>query len=128
MIELIPGLPDDTVGFSAKGTVTAEDYETVLMPAVEDVLSRHKKMRVLYHLGEEFEGVDLGAMWDDTKIGLKHPLSWHRVAVVTDTGWVRKLSLGFGLFLFGHLKVFPNSELAQATAWLTEESAAHPRT
>ncbi len=120
MIEQMTGLPDDTLGFSAKGMVTAEDYERVLMPAVEDVLSRHKKMRVLYHLGEEFEGFEFGALWDDAKIGFKYPLSWHRVAVVTDKGWVRNLTKGIGFFLLGHLRVFPNSELEPARTWLIE--------
>jgi hypothetical protein len=35
MIVEIPGLPDNVLGFAAKGTVTANDYETVLLPAVE---------------------------------------------------------------------------------------------
>ena len=31
MIERIPGLPENVLGFAAKGTVTADDYESVLI-------------------------------------------------------------------------------------------------
>jgi hypothetical protein len=40
MIEIMTGFPDGVPGFDATGKVTAEDYETVLVPAVEDMLSR----------------------------------------------------------------------------------------
>ena len=32
MVEKIPGLPDNVLGFTAKGTVTADDYESVIIP------------------------------------------------------------------------------------------------
>ena len=35
MLEPISGLPDNALGFTTKGKVTSEDYETVLIPAVE---------------------------------------------------------------------------------------------
>ena len=54
MVERIPGLPDTVLGFTAKGTVTANDYESVIIPAVEAVFSRQSKVRFLYHLGEDF--------------------------------------------------------------------------
>ncbi len=30
------GLPDDTLGISADGEITGTDYETVLIPALEE--------------------------------------------------------------------------------------------
>ena len=35
MLELIEDLPDGVVGLTAIGEVTAEDYETVAMPAID---------------------------------------------------------------------------------------------
>ena len=35
MVEPIPNLPDNVLGFKAIGRVTSEDYETVLIPAVD---------------------------------------------------------------------------------------------
>ncbi|MGH8736229.1 MAG: STAS/SEC14 domain-containing protein [Burkholderiales bacterium] len=67
MIDKIPGLPEGVLGFNAKGTVTANDYETVIIPAVEAQFARKKKVRFLYHLGPEFTGFEVAAMWDDAE-------------------------------------------------------------
>ena len=80
----IPDLPDDVLGFTAKGKVTANDYEAVIIPAVEALFSRQSKVRFLYHLGEDFTGFEAAAVWDDMKLGLKHLAGWERVALVSD--------------------------------------------
>jgi len=72
------------LGFTARGTVTAHDYEAVIIPAVEALFSRRSKVRFLHHLGEDFTGFEAAAMWDDTKLALKHLAGWERVALVSD--------------------------------------------
>ena len=120
MVEKIPGLPDNVIGFTAKGTVTATDYESVIIPAVEELFSRQSKVRFLYHLGEDFSGFEAAAMWDDTKLGLRHLGGWERMAVVSDVEWIRTAVKVFGLAIPGHVRVFHNRELAEATRWVAE--------
>ena len=43
MIERIPNLPDNVLGFTATGIVTASDYESVIVPAVEAMFSRRAR-------------------------------------------------------------------------------------
>ncbi|NOX80048.1 MAG: STAS/SEC14 domain-containing protein [Deltaproteobacteria bacterium] len=119
MVKKIPDLPDNVIGFTAEGTVTANDYESVIIPALEALLSRHGKARFLYHLGEDFAGFELGAMWDDTKLGLKHLADWERFALVSDVEWIRAAVKIFGFAIPGHVRVFHNRELAEATRWVT---------
>lgn len=120
MLERIVGLPDNVLGFEAKGEVTGADYESVLIPAVDEMLTRHKSIRFLYHIGNEFTGFDAKAMWDDAKVGLQHFTAWERVAVVTEVGWIRTAMKAFGFVMPGHVRVFGNSELAEARQWLSE--------
>ena len=120
MVERIPGLPDDVLGFTAKGTVTASDYEKTIIPAVEAVFARGTKVRFLYHLGADFEGFEAAAMWDDTKLGLKHLSGWERMAVVTDVEWIRAAIKIFGLAIPGHVRVFHDRELDRAVQWVSE--------
>lgn len=120
MVEQIPDLPDNVLGFTAKGTVTSDDYESVIIPAVEALFSRQSKVRFLYHLGEAFSGFESAAMWDDTKLGLKHLAGWEKVALVSDVEWVRAAVKVFGLAIPGQVRVFHNRELAQATRWVAE--------
>jgi hypothetical protein len=120
MVERIPDLPDNVLGFRAKGTVTAADYESVIIPAVEAQFSRRGKVRFLYHLGEDFSGFEAAAMWDDTKLGLKHLAGWERMALVSDVEWIRTALRIFGLAIPGHVRVFHNRELDEAIRWISE--------
>ena len=120
MIEKIPDLPDNVLGFSAKGKVTVNDYESIIIPAVEELFSRQKKVRFLYHLGEEVTGFEAAAMWDDAKLGLKHLQGWEKMAIVSDIEWVRAAIKIFGLVIPGEVRVFHNNELTEATRWISE--------
>ena len=120
MIERISGLPENVLGFTAKGVVTANDYESVIIPAVEEMFSRQEKLRFLYHIGEEAEGFEAAAMWDDTKLGLKHFTSWDRIAIVSDIEWMRIVIKAFGLAIPGQIRIFHNDELSSAMHWISE--------
>jgi hypothetical protein len=119
MIEIMSGLPEHVLAFTAKGKVTGEDYESVLIPAIEEKLKKYSKISLLYHLGADCAGFDIEAMWDDTKIGLKHLTAWERIAVVTDIDWVRLTTKAFGFVMPGHVKVFANSQLDEAREWVS---------
>jgi hypothetical protein len=121
MVESIEDLPDGVLGFSARGIVTGSDYERVVVPAVEEAFARHPKLRFLYCLGTDFSEFEAAAMWEDAKVGLKHLGSWDRIAVVTDVEWIGRAVKAFGFLFHGHVRVFPNGELAQARAWISEQ-------
>ena len=118
MLERIEGLPDNVIGIRARGELTSDDYNKVLMPAVETALARHDKIRLLYVLGPEFEGLTMGAMWDDTRVGFAHINRWQRVAVVTDKDWLRHSVDIFGYLIPGEIKSFPTTEEDAARAWV----------
>jgi SpoIIAA-like len=120
MVEQIPDLPDRALGFTAIGTVTADDYESAIMPAVDALCARHERVRFLYHLGAEFSGFEAAAVWDDAKLGLQHLTGWERIAVVSDVEWVRMAVRVFGLAIPGHVRLFHDRELAEAKRWISE--------
>lgn len=120
MVKKIPDLPDNVLGFTAKGTVTTNDYESIIIPEVEALFSRHRKVRFLYHLGEDFSGFEAVAMWDDTKLGLKHLTAWERIAFVSDIEWIRVAIRLFGIAIPGHVRVFHNREITEAKRWISE--------
>jgi len=117
-MKLLSNLPDSVVGVSASGQIDEKDYETVLIPAIESALQKHKRVRVLYLLTEDFEGFTTGAMWDDTKLGLAHLRAWERIAVVTDIDWVANATRMFAFLLPGLVKVFSNEEQPYAEKWI----------
>ena len=118
MIELLTNLPDNVVGIRASGHVSAADYETVLMPAVETGLAKHDRLRLLYQLGGDFTGFSPGAMWDDMKMGIAHLRAWERIAVVTDVSWVATAARMFRFVMPCPVRVFSVEERAKAEAWI----------
>ena len=75
-------------------------------------------MRVV--VGEDFSGFEAAALWDDTKLGLKHLGGWERMAVVSDVEWIRAAIKIFGLAIPGHVRVFHDRELGEARRWISE--------
>jgi hypothetical protein len=118
MIEVIGGFPENVVAITAKDRVIRQDYESVLIPAVNDVLKRHGKIRLYYEFGAQYSGFDAGAAWQDFKVGVEHWKNWERVAVVTDVAWIRQATLAFGFLLPGRMRVFTLAEKAEAREWV----------
>lgn len=121
MLELLDNLPDNVVGVRASGWVSAHDYTSVLIPAVDAAIARHAKVRVLYQVGPEFLGFTPGAVWDDMKLGLSHYRDWEKVAVVTDVTWIAMAMQAFFFAMPCPTKVFSVAEQSQAVDWLVED-------
>jgi len=118
MIKCMQGLPAGVIGFEASGKVSGHDYESVLMPAVEAATAEGGKLHLLYLLGPGFDGYEFGAIWDDTKVGLRHLGAWQKIALVSDVEWMRNAVKVFGFALPGEMRVFSVAELEQAKTWL----------
>src|SRR5215469_16946320 len=106
MINEIEGFPDSVVALMAKGQLTKQDYDQVLIPKVEAAMERHRKIRLYYELGSQFSGIDAGAAWEDFKVGVEHLTRWERAAIVTDVDWIRHMVDAFRFLMPGQLRVF----------------------
>ena len=118
MIEIITDTPDNVLWASAHGKITAEDYEKVFIPAIAEKFKTYDKIRLLYHLGETFEGYSMPGLMEDAKVGLKHFTGFEKIAIVTDVNWISYASSFFGAVLKGEVKVFANENIAEAKAWI----------
>jgi hypothetical protein len=119
MLDMIPALPDNVLGFIAKGDVTADDYNDVLEPAIEEARKKHDKLRLLYVLGKDFTGYSGGAMWEDGKLGMSHLTGWEKVALVSDEPWIRHTVDVLGYLIPGKVRTFSVAEEADASEWVT---------
>ena len=120
MIERIEDLPENVVGFRASGRVTEQDYESVIIPAVERASRGNVEIRLLYQLSPDFEGFDPRASWTDPRVEVRHRTPWSRVALVTDLGWLRRTTRALRFTLPTEVRVFENRALDEARSWLGE--------
>ena len=115
---LLDGFPNDVIAIEAVGEITGRDYDEVLVPLIEERLVRHDKLKLFFKLGAAFESYSMGAAWDDLRLGLKHPLSFSKCALVTDVEWLRRGSKVMGPLMPMELVVFHLSDEEAATAWI----------
>ena len=120
MIEPLPGFPTKVLAVACKGHVTKRDYETVLIPRVEEALKHPGKVRLYYQIDPDFAGITPGAVWDDFKVGMEHVLRWERIAVVSDVDWIRNTIRVFSFVIPAEVKFFPVDETAKAREWITQ--------
>ena len=118
MIEVLPGYPDNILAISGKDNITGEDYESVIIPAIESKVEAHGKIRLLYHLAPDFTGFDAAAMWEDATTGLKHFTDFEKIAFVSDVEWINHMVSAFGFMIPCPVKVFSGSKLAEAGDWI----------
>jgi hypothetical protein len=118
MIESIIGLPDNVIAVNCKGRVTRGDYERILIPAVEQALKKHTRVKLYYRAGPEFEGIDPGAILQDISIGFSHLSRWERIAIVTDVDWIRLSVQAFAFLVPGPVRIFTIAEEAEAKDWI----------
>jgi SpoIIAA-like len=119
MIERLRDLPAGVDGLRAMGKVTKEDYDTVLLPLLEEARAQGRCIRLLYHLGPEFEGFTAGGAWEDARLGLRYLRLFERCAMVSDVGWVREASRLAAFMMPCPVKVFGNQQWQEALAWIS---------
>lgn len=78
MIEPLEDLPEGVIGFEAVGEIHASDYKEVLRPALERAAAA-EGIRLVYVLGDRFEGYSSGASWQDSKLAFEHHKRWKRI-------------------------------------------------
>ena len=123
MIDVVTDLPDSVLGLKASGEVTAEDYQRVLVPALETKLRDHRRVRLLYIIEDSFSGYTGGAAWEDAKVGMFHLTAFERVAIVTNVEWITKAASAFGFAMPGEVRVFTPADLSSAREWISQPAA-----
>jgi hypothetical protein len=121
MMTRLHGFSGNIVGVSGGGRVTRGDYETVLIPAVQEALKRSEKVRLYYQIEPDFAGLEPAAMWEDFSIGVEHLTRWERIAVVTDVEWIRLAVQAFGFLMPGKVEIFALNEATRARAWVAAD-------
>jgi SpoIIAA-like len=120
MIEALEGMPEGTIGFRASGRVSGDEYREVLLPAVQQA-AESGEIRLVFAIDSDFEEFEPGALWEDTKVGVRfglgHHSAWQRCALATDVEWIVKSFHFFAWMAPGEVRTFALDELEDAKAW-----------
>ena len=122
MIKLLSGMPAGVLGLQAIDDVEEEDYRDVVVPAVDAAIAEHGRVRLVYVLGPEFDEYEDDAVWEDLKLGARHPASFERIAIVTDARWASPTIRFFSVLWPGQARAFPLTDLEAAKRWAAEDA------
>lgn len=120
MIGRIDEMPAGVVGLRATGKLSKDDYTGVLKPVLREATGSGE-LRLLFVL-TDFEGIELGAVPEDFKTGMRAWVrdhsAWKRFALVTDVEWVVKAMHMFAWMSPGEVMTYGLDELDEAKRWV----------
>lgn len=105
-----------TLQVQLTGKLVKEDYETFL-PAVERLVGRHGKIRMLVEM-REFHGWTAGALWEDTKFALHHFNAIERLGIVGESKWEQAMAAFCKPFTAAEVRYFDHTQADEARAWV----------
>ncbi|MDI2029989.1 STAS/SEC14 domain-containing protein [Saccharopolyspora sp. TS4A08] len=118
MLERAQDAPAGVDAVKAIGTVSKEDYETVIEPLVDDARREGRRIRFLYEFGPEFQSFTPAAGWEDLKVGIGAMRLFEGCAIVSDTGWIRESTRLMGFLMPCPVRVFGSHDREEALRWL----------
>jgi len=118
MIEILKDMPSNVVGFRALGIVTKEDYQNIVTPEVDRLVTRTNALNFLLVLDTEIENFTVGAWVQDALIGLKNLTKWNRSAIVTDSDSVINFTNGLSYLVPGEFMGFKKENYEAALSWV----------
>jgi len=98
------------------GKVTTEECNDLLRH-IEAILAKHSPISFLVNF-EDLEGVELGALIKDTKVGFTHLKSVKRLALVGESHWIKRITSFPNPFSL-EIKSFDEDQEHQAWEWIT---------
>jgi hypothetical protein len=116
MIQIINS-PSNVAAFRALGEVTKKDYEDVVVPVVEALVSKNNELNFLLELDTKLGNFSAGAWFEDLMIGLKNFGKWNKAAIVTDSDTIISFTNAFSYIAPGEYKGFKKDEIDIALLW-----------
>src|SRR5258708_9489716 len=124
MIDLLPGLPANVVGFKATGEVTREDFEKGDFPGIRKHTDTSRKLNFIFFVDTPLRNFSTGAWIRDIWLGVKKFAAWHKVAIVSDVEKIRNFTDSVSHILPGEYRGFLPAEYEEAVKWAAMEEKA----
>ena len=118
MLLLMTDAPAHVVGVRALGKVDKDEYERILLPALEKALKQYGELNFIMVLETSVANFSAGAWLDDIKAGLKHYKKWNKIAIVTDQKPIEKITDFVSALIPGEARGFPLSDIELAKSWV----------
>lgn len=103
------------IALTVDGAIHRPDYEAAVA-AIDELLKSQDKLNVI-EVVRDIGWIDAEVWWNDLILHLSHHRCFHRVAVVSDKGWVGSLTRFLAPLYPAEIPTFGLGQLEQAREW-----------
>ncbi|MDO5509563.1 MAG: STAS/SEC14 domain-containing protein [Weeksellaceae bacterium] len=121
MIKKIDTEYPNIVAFQFEGEVDKNDFDHVVIPAVEQQVREIDEINLIFILETSISNFTAGAWWKDAMLGLNNITKWNRSAIVTDSEAIQNFTKVFSVVMPGEFKGFDKDNYKYATDWAAGE-------
>ena len=100
------------------GKLTDQDYKDVLIPRLEAIIREHGKARLLLDMGDDFQGLEAAALWDDARFGVTHRKDFEKMGVIGAPRWVEWGVKLADMVVGGETRSFSPGQREEALSWI----------
>jgi hypothetical protein len=112
-------LDHNVISMTISGKLDVEDYDS-FAPELEKFIKEHENVRMLIQL-EDFKGWTAGALWEDSKFGIRNFNGIERIAIVGDKSWENGMVVFARVFTKADIRCFDSGDLQAGLKWVTED-------
>ncbi len=116
----LKGSEQNILGCRFSGTVTDAEFKAFVSRA-EQSITEYGKIRLLIVMDYP-QDFDLRAAWDDVVFWIRHIREIERLAIVGQSAWQKRIESIEQFLLHVQIEYYDTSDLAEAWAWLKEDS------
>jgi len=116
-------VPGNIAAFRASGQVNREDFEKVVIPAVNEKVKEYGELNYLMLIDTPVKNFSGGAWLEDILLGIKKLTRWHRTAILTDSDAINWFTDVFSFLAPGEFKGFYPEQLPAAIEWVSGKPA-----
>lgn len=123
MIHELKDTPNTMAGFRVLGGVTRDEFNKVVLPAVQELILRTGKLNYLFAVDQSVTDFSFGTWLEEAMIETNNTEKWNRAAIVTASGSDTFMGKAFHRIIPGEFKLFLNNEIDEAILWVSEQTS-----
>jgi len=119
MLELVLESQGNILGIKVRKSLSARDYDDVLLPHLDWIVQEHGKARLLFSMEGDVRELEPDSPWQPEKFADAHAEQIERLAVAGDvpwTGWGTQIGATLPSSQVG---IFPPGKWEEAWDWIT---------
>ncbi|MGE9312482.1 STAS/SEC14 domain-containing protein [Niabella sp. CJ426] len=118
MITEIKNISNNIVAFKAYGTIHGNDFETTLVPAIQQYKRSHKDLNYMLVLEHDLSSFSITWWIKSLWLAVRDWSTWKRCAIISNLEGLKNFTNETCNDIPGELRIYPHEQMDDAIRWL----------